>query len=158
MSGKSGKNWIYGGLITGAAVGLLYVASNKTARTKVTATFETLNDRTNELLTFIRENREPFVNHIKASAERVAEIVEDASEDIQTIVETSQHLKEHTYDILGTIQEAREEFEQSFSQLKQKTEKALPSEDVIPLESGEESGRKQLPSSEKDNGETKDTI
>ncbi|PYZ96885.1 hypothetical protein CR205_14505 [Alteribacter lacisalsi] len=162
MSGNSGKNWLYGGLITGVAAGLIYVAGNKKVRTKVTNTFESVTERTNEFLIFIRENREPFVDHIKASAERVAEIVEEASEDIQRIVETSQHLKEHTFDILGTIHEAKEEFEQLSSQLKHKTEReaerAVPDEDVISLEGGGEEERKQLPPSSEDNGERKDTV
>ncbi|WP_096439601.1 hypothetical protein [Alteribacter populi] len=148
---NSKKSWLIGGVATGLAAGLIFFATNKNARSKVTNTFEAVSCRTNEWLQFIRDNREPFVNHIRSSAERVATIVEDASEDIQTIVESSQQLKEHTFDILGTIQEAKEEFEELATKLKHPDELG---EDLANLE---ESNRKQFPTSESDNEEPTST-
>ncbi|MBM7095315.1 hypothetical protein JSY36_06060 [Bacillus sp. H-16] len=148
---KTNKSWLYGGVATGLAAGLIFFATNRNARTKVTTTFETISRTTGEWVEFIKENRESFVEHIRVSADRVASIVEEASDDIQTIVETSQQLKEHTFDILGTIQEAKEEFEELSSRLRG----SEGPEEMIQLEEAAEGERKQLPPSDVDTDELK---
>lgn len=106
---KQTKKWVVGSSIIGALSGAIFLAANEKTRTGVTCFVSSATDQTKHWLTVINENRDTVTDQIRSSSEKVSTIVEAASEDIQKIVESSQSLKGHAFDLLSAIQDSKDE-------------------------------------------------
>ncbi|ADI00263.1 hypothetical protein [Salisediminibacterium selenitireducens] len=101
----SSRKWIVAGAVAAAVAGGAYVASNPSARSKVTDTVGT----TKHWVQVINENRDDVVEQLSASAEKVQGIVESAVKDVEQITEGTQNMKGHLFDLLETVQDAMDE-------------------------------------------------
>lgn len=129
--GKENKgNWFRNGILVGAAIGSIYIVSNKKTRTKLVDGVGNCTNKAKNWYAFIKENKKPFLEQMRATSNKIATIVEEASDDIQTLVETSQHMKEHTMSLVNALQETKEEFQTLTARLK--NEETLDVEDVLP--------------------------
>ncbi|RKL66163.1 hypothetical protein CR203_16530 [Salipaludibacillus neizhouensis] len=108
MSEQS-KKWVIGGSIIGVLSGAIIIASNDKTRNGVTSFVSSTTLQTKHWITVINENRDTVVDQLRASSEKVSKVVEAASEDIQTIVDSSQNLKSHAYDLLNAIIDSKDE-------------------------------------------------
>ncbi|MDQ0253960.1 gas vesicle protein [Evansella vedderi] len=138
MEKEEGKktNWFRRGIVIGVAAGSIYVLANKKARTKIKDSVSGCTEKTKHWIQVIKENREPFMEQMKASSERIATIVEEATDDIQTLVETSQHMKSHTQELLKALQESKDEFQAITTKLK--NEEKLDLDEVVPSSDDEQ--------------------
>ncbi|MCD8509474.1 MAG: YtxH domain-containing protein [Bacillus sp. (in: Bacteria)] len=129
--GKEKKgNWVRNGILIGAAIGSIYIVSNKKTRTKIVDGVGNCTDKAKNWVTFVRENKEPFLEQMRATSNKIAEIVEEATDDIQTLMETSQHMKDHTLSLFQALQETKDEFQTLTERLK--GEGKLDMEEVLP--------------------------
>lgn len=101
--------WVVGGSIIGVLSGVIVIASNPKTRNGVTSFVNSKTDQTKHWITIINENRDTVLDQLRNSGEKVSKVVEAASEDIQTIVDTSQNLKKHAYDLLNAIIDSKDE-------------------------------------------------
>lgn len=118
------------GVLIGLAAGAIFLIANKTTRNKMTQCIEDCAAGTKRVIGTVKENREPFIDQLKGSVEKITTIVGEASEDIEKLVDSSRQIKGHTNEVLKTIQETKEEFQSITQQLKGK-ESSLE-EDILP--------------------------
>lgn len=112
------KQWLGRGLIMGALAGSIFLVSNRNARTKMTDCMGECRSKTNRWISVIKDNRESFLEQIKASGAKISTIIDNATEDIEKIMETSQHMKSHTKDLFETLQQTKEDFQNLTEKLK----------------------------------------
>ncbi|MBU9722902.1 MULTISPECIES: YtxH domain-containing protein [Bacillaceae] len=104
------SSWVKKTFILGAVAGSIYLISNKRARTKLSDNMYNIKNQSKQLYSVVKDNREQIIAQMKASGDKLSQVVEGASEDIKTIVETSQHMKDHTQVLLQTLKETQHEF------------------------------------------------
>ncbi|MFA9558622.1 hypothetical protein ACERII_15040 [Evansella sp. AB-rgal1] len=112
------KNWLRRGLVIGAFATSVYIFSNKKTRTKVVQCATDCKDKTKHWVEVIRDNREPFVDQLRNSGDKISRIVEDASDDIQNLVESTKQMKSHTLALLEALQETKDEFQSLATRLR----------------------------------------
>lgn len=125
------KQWLIGGSLIGLAAGSIFVASNKQARNTVSEWAGTTKHWTN----VISENREEVVNQLRQSSERIQTIVEDASKDVEQIMESSQSMKGHVFQLLDALQDSYDEIKT----VKTKLESAQTKQESLPSGSDDSS-------------------
>ncbi|ADU29073.1 YtxH domain-containing protein [Evansella cellulosilytica] len=113
-------SWLRRGFLLGAVAGSIYILANKKTRSKVINGIGECTTKTKQWIEVIKENREEIVEQLRASSNTISSVVEDASDDIQQIVETTQHMKQHTSTLLGTLQDTKHEFQQLAANIKSK--------------------------------------
>ncbi|GEL08941.1 hypothetical protein [Salisediminibacterium halotolerans] len=119
------KQWVIGGSLIGLAAGSIFVASNKQARNTVAEWAGTTKHWTN----VISENREEVINQLRQSSERIQTIVEEASKDVEQIMESTQSMKGHIYQLLDAVQDSYDEVKTVKAKLEspQMQQESLPS-------------------------------
>lgn len=152
---SSSKKWLKRGLVIGTVAGTVYAFANRKSRTKITETFDGGAAKVKQLIEVMQENREPFIEQLKTSGQKIQSIVENASDDIEKLITVSKHMKEHSQAIIAALQETKEEFEELAEGLEKETETTAqieapesapplsdPAEGTIPLQ-------KELPTAER---------
>ncbi|PYZ92373.1 hypothetical protein CR194_16210 [Salipaludibacillus keqinensis] len=126
------KKWAIGGSIVGVLAGTIYIASNNKARTGVVDFVSSTTNQTKHWVKVINENRDTVVDQIRSSGEKISAIVESASDDIEKLMESSQNMKAHVFDLLEAVQDSTNELKDLKNKLQQgeavETE-ALPTPD-----------------------------
>lgn len=131
MSGEEKKtHWFRRGVVIGALAGTVFLLTNKNARNKVTNCVSRCKATTERWITVIKDNQDSFIEQLKTSTDKISSIVEQASEDIEKLVESSQNVKDHTIEMIKTIQEAKEQFQTLTTKLKE--EQTLLEDDILP--------------------------
>ena len=115
---QKNNHWFRNGVLIGLVAGSIFLIANKKTRTKVTNCIGKCTTSTKRVIGTVKENREPFMDQLKTSAEKITTIVTDASEDIEKLLESSRQIKGHTSEIVKTIQETKGEFQSITNQLK----------------------------------------
>ncbi|MBB5174674.1 methyl-accepting chemotaxis protein [Texcoconibacillus texcoconensis] len=126
MDSETGKkrSWVKSAAIGTVIIGGITLVANKNARTKVVDTSKRYVEKTNELVTFVSENREPFVDQIRTSAQKMTDVLDETSDDVRQLAESAQHLKKNTQEIVDTARETKDEFQRLSEQLKKPLQEA----------------------------------
>ncbi|UCZ54059.1 hypothetical protein LGQ02_04555 [Bacillus shivajii] len=135
---QQAKKWVVRGLIAGTVAGVAYVAANKSTRSKVISSAECISNQTKHWITVLNENREPLVEKVRQSSEKITTVVENASDDVEKIVESSLHMKEHAKDLISALEETKNEFQSFASQMTQIDSEQLENETALLPESKNE--------------------
>ena len=150
---SSGKRWIRKGFLIGAVAGTVYVFINKNSRSKVIGGVEGFTSKTKHFIKVIKENRQSVLEQLRTSGQKIQYVIEDASSDIEKLVETSKHMKDHTMAIVSALQETKQEFQEFTEKLEDNNRATtmLPEREESPLKvSGAMPLPEELPSADKD--------
>nr|WP_090884560.1 hypothetical protein [Evansella caseinilytica] len=105
------KNWLKRGVAVGVIAGSIFIIANKKTRAKITSSVGECREKTKQFVKIVNENREPFIKQLKTSGDKFSAVIDSASEDIRTLVDSSRHLKEHTQVLVKTLADTKSEFQ-----------------------------------------------
>ncbi|MCR6097349.1 hypothetical protein HXA31_02145 [Salipaludibacillus agaradhaerens] len=139
---KQTKQWLVRGSLLGFIAGSIFVASNKQARTKVITLANTTKTRTQHWIQVINDNRDSVMQQLQASKDNIMTIVDEASEDVEALMETSKNLKSHALNLVSSVQDSKEELLQLTAKLQAEKDMLEPSQELLPAPDEEDDQKK----------------
>ncbi|UTR13967.1 hypothetical protein MM221_15320 [Salipaludibacillus sp. LMS25] len=139
---KQTKQWLVRGSLLGFIAGAIFVASNNRARTKVVTLASTTKSRTQHWIQVINDNRDSVLQQLQASKENIMTIVDEASDDVETLMETSKNLKSHALNLVSSVQHSKDELQQLTAKLQTEKEMLEPNQELLPAPDEEDEQKK----------------
>ncbi len=123
------KKMLIRGAIIGGVVGGAVVALK--SKTKLSSCFTKCYRTSTDVLKFLNENRGEIVEQLKNTSEKFTKVIDETNHDLKALSENIKHLKHSSSEMVGTVQQTKDQLVDMYETCKQKFEEENVAEDFI---------------------------